>query len=142
MRSVKLQFKIQKLLKAVFAVLALIFLSASCNPTSKPQTPTSEIRQQIQVSFLVEGVDRGDQLFNFYADENKTALDLLKSGHQVETKTFSGVGEYVTSINGKKENAGKNFWALYVNGQQSQVGASDYKPKNGDKIVWKLEEIK
>lgn len=128
--------------KNLFITLAVVLLSASCNPTSKPQPPISEIRQQIQASLLVEGVDRGDQLFNFYADENKSALDLLKSGHQVETKTFSGVGEYVTSIEGKKEDTGKNFWALYVNGQQSQVGASDYKPKDGDKIVWKLEEIK
>lgn len=134
--------KMTKILKALFFASAIVFLAASCNPNSPVNNQKLEERVQIQASQIVEGVDRGSQLFNFYADENKSALDLLKSGHQVETKSFSGAGEYVTSIDGKKEDAGKNFWALYVNGAQSQVGAGDYKPQNGDRIEWKLEEIK
>ena len=131
-----------KIFRTVFISSAIVFLAASCNQQSAISNQQLEERQQIQVSNLVEGVDRGDQLFNFYADENKTALDILKSGHTIETKTFSGVGEYVTSIDGKTEDSGKNFWALYVNGTQSQVGASDYHPKDKDKIEWKLELIK
>ncbi|MEK7617557.1 MAG: DUF4430 domain-containing protein [Patescibacteria group bacterium] len=134
--------KVKKLTKLILPLALTLFLAASCNQQSATSNQQLEERQQIQVSHLVEGVDRGDQLFNFYADENKTALDLLRSGHSIETKTFSGVGEYVISVDGKKEDTGKNFWALYVNGEQSQVGASDYKPKDKDKIVWKLEEIK
>ncbi len=122
----------------------VIFLAASCGVKTKPSTldPIPSAVQQIQVRHKVEGVDRGDQLFNFYENENKTALDLLKSGHNVETKSFSGVGEFVESINGVKADGKKEFWAFYLNGQQAQVGASDYKPKNGDVIEWKVEKIK
>ena len=136
------KFQILKIGRIAFVASAIVFLAASCNYNSTVNNQKLEERVQIQASQTVEGIDRGSQLFNVYADENKSALDLLKSGHQVETKSFSGVGEYVVSINGQKENTGKSFWALYVNGAQSQVGASDYKPQNGDRIEWKLEEIK
>ena len=85
----------------------------------------------------------GDSLFNIYPSENKTALDLLKMGHSVQTKPYSGiVGEYVAAINGQKETPGKNFWVMYVNGLLSKVGADIYKPNNKDYIEWKLEVIK
>ena len=137
--------KLTKIFKTIFIASAIVFLAAGC---SQKQAGTNEDikivesdRELVQVSHQVESLDRGDQLFNFYADEGKNALDLLKSGHTIETKTFSGIGEYVTTIDGKKEDS-KHFWALYVNGKQSQVGASDYKVKAGDKIEWKFEEIK
>lgn len=97
-------------------------------------------RQQIQVSQKVEA-DFADTLFNFYADENKTALDLLKSNHQVETKEFSGVGEFVESINGVKADS-RHFWEFFVNEKSSNVGAGSYKPSDKDKLEWKLSEIK
>lgn len=137
------KFQISKIGKIVFVALAVVFLAASCNSKSSVNNRELEERVQIQASQIVQGIDRGSQLFNFYADENKSALDLLRSGHQVETKSFSGVvGEYVAAIDGKAQDPGKNFWALYVNGVQSRVGASDYKPQDGDRIEWKLEEIK
>jgi hypothetical protein len=37
---------------------------------------------------------------------------------------------------------GQEFWALYVNGKQSEVGAGVYVTKNDDVIEWRLEEIK
>ncbi len=130
----------------------VLLVAAACNQP-KPRDPGADDtkleqsyadpqlqRQQIQVSQKVEG-DFGDMLFNFYADENKTALDLLKSGHKVETKTFEGVGEFVESINGVKADK-KHFWEFFVNGKSSNVGASTYKPVNKDKIEWKFSEIK
>ena len=91
------------------------------------------------MSHVVLGSGRSAETLELKAGQ--TALDLLKASHTIETKTFSGIGEYVTTIDGKKEDS-KHFWALYVNGKQSQVGASDYKVKAGDKIEWKFEEIK
>jgi hypothetical protein len=72
--------------------------------------------------------------------EGKTALELLKASHKVETKTYEGIGELVTSIDGVAPDS-KHFWALYVNDAQSQVGASQYVTKATDTITWKLEEI-
>ena len=77
----------------------------------------------------------------YKGSEGKSALELLKQTHTVETKTYEGLGELVTSIDGQAA-ASNQFWAFYINGQQSQVGASAYITKDSDTIVWKLEEIK
>ena len=119
-----------------------LLMAAGCNrtPTSDLRPPTTETRQQIQVVQKVES-DFSDSLFNFYADENKTALDLLKTGHKVGTKEFADIGEFVESINTVKPDK-KHFWEFFVNGKPSSVGAGSYKPKDKDKLEWKLSEIK
>jgi hypothetical protein len=78
---------------------------------------------------------------SYQGEEGKNALDLLKAKHSVETQTFQGAGEFVTSINGLKGNS-SNFWAFYVNNEQANVGASQYTTKSADFIEWKYEEIK
>lgn len=72
--------------------------------------------------------------------EGKNALELLKSNYKVETEVYSGVGEMVTSIDGKKPSSDQ-FWGFYVNGQMAQVGADSYVTKASDKIEWKLDTI-
>ncbi len=104
------------------------------------QPAPQPMRQQIQVVQKVEG-QFGDKLFNFYADENKTALDLLNMSYKVEVKHYSGIGDMVTSIAGQKADD-KHFWEFFVNDKSSNVGASSYKPVNGDKLEWKFSAIK
>lgn len=120
-----------------------VLISAGCSSRQPEVGNKQSVEQEkaIQVRQKVEG-DMADGLFNIYLSENKTALDLLKMGHTVETKTFRGIGEYVTSVNGQKEDTGKNFWAFYVNNKQAIEGASTYKPVDKDYIEWKLEKIK
>ena len=128
--------------KIILVLAIIVFVAASCGTQKIENQTTIEqpARQEIQVIQKVQ-TDFSDALFNFYADENKTALDLLKMGHKVETKEFSGIGEFVESINGTKADK-KHFWEFIVNGKSSNVGAGSYKPVNGDKIEWKLTEIK
>lgn len=70
--------------------------------------------------------------------EGKNALELLKSKAAVVTKQ-SAYGEYVDAINGIVGGTDGKYWAFYVNGTMAQVGAADYKTKNGDKVTWKFE---
>lgn len=137
--------------KLLLSVITVALLAAGCNKTANQPVSKSvdqqgnqvieqPIRQQIQVVQKVEG-QFGDKLFNFYADENKTALDLLNMSYKVETKKFSGIGEMVESIAGQKAGS-KHFWEFFVNGKSSNVGAGSYKPANGDKLEWKFSEIK
>lgn len=137
--------RFKRMTRILLSMSIVLLISAGCNQqsslsTNNQQLPTNT-EQSIQIRQKVEG-DMGDNLFNIYPSEQKTALDLLKMGHQVETKTFKGAGEYVISINGQKETTGKKFWAFYLNGAQSNVGAETYKPVNKDYIEWKLEIIK
>ena len=50
---------------------------------------------------------------------------------------------FVTQINGypalRKASVPREFWAFYINGKMSNVGAGSYKLKDGDKIEWKIE---
>jgi hypothetical protein len=73
--------------------------------------------------------------------EGKTALDTL----QLLTKTDiedSSFGKMVTGINGMQADKTKNYWAFYVNDAYASEGAGTYVSKAGDKITWKLEDIK
>ena len=74
----------------------------------------------------------------YHGQEGKNALDLLKQhANKVETKS-SSLGDYVTAINGNN-GGGKKYWIFYVNGKESQVGASAYVTHSSDVIQWKLQ---
>lgn len=70
----------------------------------------------------------------------QNALKLLKDAHNVTTKTYPGIGEYVVTIDGITPDK-SHFWSFYVNGKQSQVGASSYITKNSDTLSWKLNSF-
>ena len=89
-----------------------------------------------------EGNDVVPTVFSYEGVEGKTALELLKATFLVETQSFGDMGEFVTAINGVDADTSAQFWAFYLNGEQSQVGASTYVTKSTDKIEWRLEEIK
>ncbi len=65
------------------------------------------------------------------------AFTLLQQHAQVGYKHYS-FGNFVTSIDGVVGN-GPKYWTLYVNGRQSNVGASAYITKNSDTITWELQ---
>jgi len=71
--------------------------------------------------------------------DGKNAFELLKERTSVESKQYD-FGVFVESINGVKPEA-NSFWKLYVNGQASQVGASELVTKRGDILEWVMEEI-
>lgn len=76
---------------------------------------------------------------NYAGVEGKTALELLKAKDpQAQTKG-EGANAFVTTINGyTASDTRKEYWALYVNGKLSEVGAGSYATKTGDQIEWKL----
>jgi hypothetical protein len=126
----------KKLILGGVAVLVVIGGVVGFEVSSRDDTKSttqashsSQVRQSKQTEITYQGA------------AGKSALDLLKQSYQAETKDYSGLGEMVTSINGKAADS-KHFWAFYINGQQSQQGASSYITKANDKITWKLEEIK
>jgi hypothetical protein len=71
--------------------------------------------------------------------DNWTALDQLVNtvSNKINGK---GVSAFITEINSYSTEGKKEFWAFYVNGKQSTVGAGSYQLKDGDKIEWKIEK--
>lgn len=130
-----------KRLETIFIIIVILilgvayaFLNNTPHPlpgTTNTNTDNSQTSTQQVPSSAV----------SYHGVDGKTALELLKSNYSVETKSFGDLGEYVQSINGIAPD-NTHFWSMYVNGQQSQVGASAYITKSSDTIDWKLEEIK
>lgn len=87
------------------------------------QTVTNAQHQLTQISY------NGKSGVNAYV--------LLKKYATVQAKHYS-FGYFVSSINGVTGN-GPKYWTLYINGKESNVGASSYITKNSDKLTWKLQ---
>ncbi len=158
--------KFQKSFILLLPLLSIVLLAAGCN-INKPQPATSqpqETQQQEETASqpsaktdtlvpkglpaaagqqtvvqTVEGSSRNQPSYRY--TEKQTALQLLKATHAVETKSYGDMGEFVLSIDGIKPDS-KHFWEFIVNGKSSNVGASSYILKAGDKVEWKLTEIK
>ncbi len=71
--------------------------------------------------------------------DGKNALELLQASHQVDVKHYS-FGDLVTGIDGITPDS-SHFWAMYVNGQFSQVGASAYQTKSTDSVKWEVDAV-
>ena len=66
----------------------------------------------------------------------ETALERLREIAEVKTSA-SALGEYVIGINGIS-GTGAEFWAFYVNGEMSKIGAGNYVAKASDEFEWRL----
>lgn len=124
--------------KTLVVLGALVVIGATLIGVSVANDNANRTAQTAQTTQTQQ--KKQDDLISYQGQEGKTALDILKSSYNVETKTYDGIGEMVTSINGVAPDE-KHFWAFYVNGQQAQVGAGQYTTKQGDKISWKLDAI-
>lgn len=76
---------------------------------------------------------------SYEGQEGKTALELLKETHKIQTQE-SSMGVFVSSID-DTENQSDTFWMLYVDGKLASVGADQYKTKTGEKIEWRFEKF-
>lgn len=125
---------LQQFGKVFLVGTAIVLIAAGCNSAAKPeQANNAPATTQDQAQTKSESI-------SYKGVEGKTALELLKAQYQVETQNYEGVGEFVKSINGVTPSKDQ-FWAFYVNGVSSNVGAGQYQSKADDQIEWKLDTI-
>ena len=91
-------------------------------------SPKNDLNQQAPETTII-----------YSGQDGRNALDLLKVNHQVESKHYD-FGDLVVSIDGIIPDTA-HFWAMYVNGEMSQVGASAYVTKSSDSIKWQIDAI-
>ena len=112
--------------KIFLVVFALTFVSTGCiskkNPDSAQQVKSGDV--------------------TYVGRNGSTALDLLKEKYKnkVETKVYSGIGEFVQGIDGRTPDT-NHYWAFYVNGKEATVGPSSYISHDTDTLEWKLQEV-
>ena len=121
------RIKLSLLSGILFVIIIIAMFMFSKDITSQPTpdpVPTVQQGSEAESTFSYEGREGVD------------ALTLLEEQAEVE-KTPQG---FVTAINGRKaDEAKREFWSFYVNGEPSQVGAGEYETESADKIEWRIE---
>ena len=133
-------FKTKK--SILLSVLALVLVAALAvgayflYDTLKPQTQQGSKNVTVIVTDTVNGAEQ--KTFDYFTDAEYLA-DLLLEKELAE----GSIGEYgftIETVNGTTADAGKyQYWAIYVNGEYSQYGASTQPVIDGDKFELKLE---
>jgi len=112
-----------------------------------------KVSQPVPKALPVQGLKISlNVLDNKYITETKEGSSLFEvmeeiKKESVEGKIFdfkyketSGLGNFITEINGNKGTPGR-YWIYYVNGKLGSVGVSNYIVKEGDIINWTQEGI-
>jgi hypothetical protein len=108
----------------LFLIIGIFVLYPTVNVTQNTQIlPPTTVSQKIQKPITYKGENDVD------------ALTLLKKQAAVG-QDHSGL---VVSINNVKP-TGHDYWAFYINGKLAPIGPAEYKTKNGDIIMWKIEK--
>ena len=127
---------------ALATALAVIFLGLSIFLFAQDQSKNVQIaglREQVSNLTIDNHNAKQDYTVTYSGQNGQSAYALLVKNHVVKSKEYSGLGKFVTDIDGVKAD-GSHYWSFNVNGKLSEVGASQYTTKNGDKIEWKLAQ--
>ena len=113
-------------------------VSSSSELLQEDKSILFDISNKIQINFSA-----GDSVYQISIPKDSSIYDamtyLSASGIPplvFEAENYPSLGYFVKSINGVR-NSGGYYWTLYVNGQYSTLGATQYILKEGDKIEWK-----
>lgn len=134
--------------KKALSIIALLVLAGGAalflwnNNSSEPTTTpaATETASTVRASITVDGAT-----YNTEIAEGSTLLAFMEKTQEETAFSFTGkntegIGFFVEEINGVTSTSEeRSFWAYYVNGQQAQVGVSDYIVQSGDTIEWKKE---
>jgi hypothetical protein len=116
------------------------------------ETQVSEKKQQkespkelvVNQDLITTSLKVQDQSYTVKIKEGSSAyelmLELKKQGLTFSGSEYSGIGFYVSEINGLVENKKtRAYWTVYINGKQSNLGVSALILKENDTIEWKYE---
>ncbi len=134
----------------LIVIIAGLVWQLSAQPKTKNETieqVTGQEQGQLSVTFNFAD-DQKTNLVYPYADTLTTDLSTItesmaaKQNWAFEYKDYGEMGKMITKINNKTNGQDNKYWQYYVNGALSQIGASQYVPKSGDKIEWRFEVSK
>lgn len=114
--------------KAILVAMVLVATAAAISISRN----ANNIAKQISTVQQTQGPET-----RYNCEKSKTAFDLLKKNHTLETKDTS-FGKQVIGIDNVKP-AENQYWAFYVDGKLAPVGADAYNCTGEEKVEWKLE---
>lgn len=124
-------------------ILGLLYFQKTTAGVKKI-SPQKTIENKLTVFQKISTVDPNPEVstvfFKYGVPPGETALVLLQKTSTAKIKGV-GISAFVTEINNREAlEKNKEYWALYVNGKLSDVGAGSYILKDQDKIEWKVEK--
>ncbi|HBU06659.1 MAG TPA: hypothetical protein DEB09_01085 [Candidatus Magasanikbacteria bacterium] len=110
--------------------------------TNTPVIPHPEPEFQNPITFTL-----GNEEYLLEYRENQSVYEFMqalsadsKKPFIFETKNFPGLGYFVESINGiKNDKQTGKYWIYYINNEPASTGILNYIIQPGDKIEWKYE---
>src|SRR5688500_4240415 len=97
----------------IIAVIGIIYAFKE-DVTLSPQVANRDNNSQNISTDADEQKQVPATVITYQGQDGKTALEILKTTHQVEVKSYS-FGDMVVSIDGIAPNPATHFWAMYVN---------------------------
>ncbi|OGK18486.1 hypothetical protein A2799_00695 [Candidatus Roizmanbacteria bacterium RIFCSPHIGHO2_01_FULL_39_24] len=125
----------------VVALLVVGFLFAKKPVVSPETTKEAQAVQKISVEQKIfESTNDEKGFVKYTVSKGESALDLLKNSEPDVKMKDEGKNAFITSIRGSTaDEAKKEYWALYINGEPAEVGAGSYILLPGDQIEWKIK---
>ncbi len=113
--------------------------------TAKSDTPAAESAVEQYTATLTVRGPAGAVHYAVDVDVGATVQDLMKAaaakGFSFKTKNFSGLGAYVTTVNGITEDTDAGmYWTYSVNNKKATSGISSKVLKKGDSVQWSYEK--
>ena len=129
----------RKIITVVFlvgAIAGLTYIVKTYNLSDQPERAIVKTNSKIKDQTIVL-----KDYVRYPGKDGRTAFDLLMdvTKSNVEFKRYD-FGVYVESINGVKPPSNQ-FWKLYVNAEEAQVGSDKLSTHRGDIVEWLIEDI-
>ncbi|PAD22236.1 hypothetical protein CHH64_05460 [Terribacillus saccharophilus] len=119
------------------ALLLAAGILAGCGTAEQPQQnqqAEQQTEQQVTVTLSEDGEEISSKEVSF--EEGDILLDVMKENFEIEED-----GGFITSIDGHAQDANANkYWLFTVNEEMSPVGANEVELKDGDEVVFNLQE--
>ena len=135
-----------KILVIVIIIIGLGLVYTS-EEVSSLQNKVEELDRSIVESSVTIDNEESAQTYKVNLTRGASALEALQRVAKVDTKSFKGMGTYVTGINGLYENKAQNkYWMVYKLGEENQewtmlnVGANSYELEERDNIKFSYEK--
>jgi len=135
----------------IIAIGAAGVAAYSVYQVSDLRSRLSEIESAVITVKVGATIDYGDNMSRtetVYLSKGSTALDAFRRVATLETRHYSGLGEYVVAIDGIRENAdASKYWQWYIwqentaSWEWAPVGVGSYELSDGENILFRYEVV-
>jgi len=134
-----------------FIIIALVFFAVGFFlgqsyqwPNLTPEAAKQPLVQEQKITYSLQFSDSDRiEFHDIQLLENQTVLEILRklaaeNSLVLEVKNFEGIGSMITKIGDKANGQENKYWQYFINGAYAQIGADQYKLKDGDAVEWKF----